>query len=74
MLEQWADEVADALSIPDDVALQDILDLARDVAHAVERPAAPVTAFLIGRAVERAGGAGSFEGLRAEVDRLLADR
>lgn len=28
-----------------------ILDLARDVAHNVDRPAAPVTAYLIGMAV-----------------------
>jgi Domain of unknown function (DUF6457) len=28
-----------------------VLDLARDVAHQVDRPAAPVTAFLLGVAV-----------------------
>lgn len=28
-----------------------VLDLARDVAHRVDRPAAPVTAFLLGVAV-----------------------
>ena len=31
--------------------LRAVLDLARDVAHQVERPAAPVTAFLLGLAV-----------------------
>jgi len=30
-----------------------VLDLARDVAHRVDRPAAPVTAFLLGVAVGR---------------------
>lgn len=30
-----------------------ILDLAREVAHGVERPAAPVTAYLLGLAVGR---------------------
>jgi hypothetical protein len=30
-----------------------VLDLARDVAHGVDRPAAPVTAFLLGVAVGR---------------------
>ena len=30
-----------------------MLDVARDVAHAVERPAAPVTAYLLGVAVGR---------------------
>jgi hypothetical protein len=30
-----------------------VLDLARDVAHGVERPAAPLTAYLLGVAVGR---------------------
>jgi hypothetical protein len=30
-----------------------VLDLARDVAHAVARPAAPLTAYLVGMAVGR---------------------
>ena len=33
------------------VDLRQILDLARDAAHQVERPAAPVTAFLLGLAI-----------------------
>ena len=32
------------------VDVRQILDLARDAAHQVERPAAPVTAFLLGLA------------------------
>jgi hypothetical protein len=32
---------------------QAVLDLARDVAHGVVRPAAPLTAFLLGLAVGR---------------------
>lgn len=36
---------------PDVVDERIILDLARDVAHQVDRPAAPVTAFLLGMAV-----------------------
>jgi len=32
-----------------------VLDLARDVAHGVARPAAPLTAYLLGVAVGRAG-------------------
>jgi hypothetical protein len=31
-------------------------DLARDAAHAVERPAAPITTFLVGYAAELRGG------------------
>jgi hypothetical protein len=33
------------------VDIAEILDLARDVAHQVDRPAAPVTAYLLGLAV-----------------------
>jgi hypothetical protein len=32
-----------------------ILDVARDVAHAIERPAAPVTTYLLGLAAGRSG-------------------
>jgi hypothetical protein len=35
---------------PAQVPVRTILDLARDVAHQVERPAAPLTAFLLGLA------------------------
>jgi hypothetical protein len=36
-----------------DVQTKAVLDVARDVAHAVLRPAAPVTAYLMGVAVGR---------------------
>jgi hypothetical protein len=38
---------------PGEVPVKIILDLARDAAHQVERPAAPVTAFVLGLAVGR---------------------
>lgn len=49
-LEQWTAAVCAELGVdrPDAKA---ILDLARDVAHAVDRPAAPLTAYLVGVAV-----------------------
>ena len=49
-LEDWAQAVADELGVvrPDTRA---VLDLARDVAHGVERPAAPLTSWLAGAAV-----------------------
>lgn len=56
-LDGWAVELASALDLPADsadVAL--LLDLARDAAHAVARPAAPVTTFLVGLAAARNGG------------------
>lgn len=43
-----------------------ILDLARDVAHQVDRPAAPLTAFLLGMAV------GGGQDLDSAAERLVA--
>lgn len=57
-LKNWSAELATALDLPEgfdtDVAL--ILDLARDAAHAVARPAAPLTTFLVGYAAALRGG------------------
>ena len=50
-LEEWAAAVADELSLPALPDIRDVLDLARDVAHGVERPAAPLTTWLAGMAV-----------------------
>ena len=50
-LADWIDALAQKLDIdPDDVDLQAVLDLARDAAHNIERPAAPVTTFMVGYA------------------------
>jgi hypothetical protein len=55
-LEDWTTAVAEALELdPQDVDRDLVLDLARDVAHAVARPAAPLTAFLVGLAAGRSG-------------------
>lgn len=51
-LETWIDAACAELGLsPSDVATKTVLDLARDVAHQVDRPAAPVTAFMLGLAV-----------------------
>jgi hypothetical protein len=51
-LDDWTAAACAELGIdPAAVDLQQILDLARDAAHQVDRPAAPVTAFLLGLAV-----------------------
>ena len=56
-LEEWVVELAAALDLPADSAdIALLLDLARDAAHTVARPAAPVTTFLVGLAAGRAGG------------------
>ncbi len=51
-LEEWTAAVCADLGIdPAAVDTNAVLDLARDVAHAVARPAAPLTAYLVGVAV-----------------------
>jgi hypothetical protein len=52
-LDEWASRVRQALELgpppPGERAL--VLDLARDVAHGVLRPAAPISTYLLGVAV-----------------------
>lgn len=51
-LQNWTAAACAELGLElDDAATRSILDLARDVAHQVERPAAPVTSYLLGLAV-----------------------
>jgi hypothetical protein len=53
-LDSWAEEAAEAVGVslsPGDVAA--VLDLARDAAHGIARPAAPLTTFIAGMAVGR---------------------
>ena len=53
-LERWTERACAELGVdPGQVDLKAVLDLARDVAHQVDRPAAPVTAYLLGVAVGR---------------------
>ena len=53
-LEQWAATVCADLDLdPGSADTKTVLDLARDVAHGVARPAAPLTAYLVGVAVGR---------------------
>lgn len=47
-LHDWIDELCDALDIEAEVDEGLVLDLARDAAHNVERPAAPITTYLLG--------------------------
>jgi hypothetical protein len=73
-LEEWAVELAEALGLESaeiaNVPL--ILDLARDAAHAVARPAAPLTTFLVGYAAGL--GKGSPAELAAIATALAAAR
>jgi molybdopterin-guanine dinucleotide biosynthesis protein A len=56
VLDEWISAVKDELGIDLDVDTRGLLDLARDAAHGVDRPAAPLTTFLVGYAAARAGG------------------
>lgn len=47
-----------------------LLDLARDAAHGVARPAAPLATFAVGVAVGQAGG--TLDDLRERVERVVA--
>lgn len=73
MFEEWVKEARAVLQIEDDVDTDLILDLARDVAHGVERRAAPVATFLVGLAAGRAGGgAAAEEAAAAKMHELVA--
>lgn len=56
-LDEWLAKLADELEIADVAldtdAMHTLLDLARDAAHQIDRPAAPLTCFLVGVAVGR---------------------
>jgi molybdopterin-guanine dinucleotide biosynthesis protein A len=56
VLDEWIAAVKADLGIDLDVDVRALLDLARDAAHGVDRPAAPLTTFLVGYAAASAGG------------------
>lgn len=55
-LDDWVAHVAAELGVDATVDVDAVLDLAGAAAHAVVRPAAPLTTFLAGLAAGRAGG------------------
>lgn len=75
-LAAWVAELAQALEV--DAAALDrdlVLDVARDAAHGVARPAAPLTTFLVGYAAGRRGGtADDVAAAAATAQRLAAQR
>lgn len=56
-LDDWARELVDGLGLPASAAdyVQAVLDVTRDAAHSITRPAAPIAAFLVGMAAGRDG-------------------
>jgi hypothetical protein len=80
MSDAWIRELADALGVqpPTTEETGKLLAAARDVAHGVERRITPVSAFVLGAAVERrvAGGAARSEALHgclATLEGLIPD-
>ncbi|RSS84454.1 NTP transferase domain-containing protein [Streptomyces sp. WAC06614] len=59
VLDEWITTVKNELGIDLDVDTKALLDLARDAAHGVARPAAPLTTFLVGYAAARAEATGA---------------
>lgn len=54
VMDDWVTTACAELSLdPTQVSVSTVLDLAKDVAHNVLRPGAPVTAYLLGLAVGR---------------------
>lgn len=56
VLDEWTAAAKAELGIELDVDTAALLDLARDAAHSVARPAAPLTTFLVGYAAAARGG------------------
>jgi hypothetical protein len=73
-LHDWIDELMDVLDIELEMDEALVLDVAREAAHRVQRPAAPISTFLLGYAAGVAGGeTEDVERLAARVV-ALADR
>ena len=54
-LDAWVGRVRDALGIEEEPDIVAVLKVAREVAHGIERKAAPVTTYLMGYAAGRSG-------------------
>jgi hypothetical protein len=65
-LHDWIDELCDVLDVEIDLDEALVLDVAREAAHNVERPAAPITTFLLGYA------AAASQADPEEIERLAA--
>lgn len=55
-LHDWIDELMDVLDIEGEIDEALVLDVAREAAHRVVRPAAPISTYLLGYAAAMAGG------------------
>ncbi|MFC3689451.1 NTP transferase domain-containing protein [Aquipuribacter hungaricus] len=81
VLDDWARRLSDELGLQAALAGTDapavvdlVLDLAKDAAHTIARPAAPITTFALGVAAGLAAGGGQaadLTALRARIDALI---
>ncbi len=55
-MDDWISALKSEFDLDLDLDIHDVLDVTKVAAHNVARPAAPVTAFLVGFAAARAGG------------------
>jgi len=73
VLDDWIAAAKTELGIDLDVDVRGLLDMTKEVAHGVARPAAPLTAFLVGyAAASRGGGAEAVDRANARIEALAA--
>ena len=72
VIEEWVQALCEAMGVPpDEVDVAAVLDLAREAAHSVDRPAAPITTYVVGyAAAQRGGGAEAVATATAEAATL----
>lgn len=71
-LERWVEDLAAALDLAEtEVPIGLLLDLTRDAAHGVTRPAGPLTTYLVGLAVAQGA---SIDDAAARVRAAIAAR
>jgi len=74
VLETWVQSLAAELGLEIEVDIRLLLDLARVAAHEVDRPAAPLTTFLVGYAAGvRGGGADEVAAAAARAAKAAAE-
>ena len=76
-LDVWMGQVAGLLDLKEAVVIGAVLDLTRDVAHDVARPAAPLTSFAFGLALGRLPAdqfEAKFSEIHAALTRLAAEQ
>lgn len=70
-LDAWLAEAKRVLELTDDIDVGALLDVAKDVAHNVARPAAPLTTFALGLALGRQSSAADSPEVFARLAELV---